>query len=238
MRSWSRPRQASSSSSVSSVWVAGRVTAGSGEASRRRPAPWERASRDLCYRPDRHEYQPRSAPAPSAQRRTAKRRELARPGPSPSASPSSSSPRSSCWASSGSSPRSAPTASTARTCPTPSPSSTTSASTSRRSSTTGPATVELARFGQTHRQVIDIFAQLSPVLVDATTAVEDQTFWSNAGFDPVGIISAAVAHGRRQRPRRLDDHPAARPGPAPARERLPGLARTTARSARSSSRSG
>ena len=53
--------------------------------------------------------------------------------------------------------------------------------------------VELARFGQTHRQVIDVFAQLSPVLVDATTSVEDKTFWSNAGFDPVGIISAAVA---------------------------------------------
>jgi penicillin-binding protein 1A len=53
--------------------------------------------------------------------------------------------------------------------------------------------VELARFGQTHRQVIDVFAQLSPVLIDATTSVEDRTFWSNAGFDPVGIISAAVA---------------------------------------------
>ena len=53
--------------------------------------------------------------------------------------------------------------------------------------------VELARFGQTHRQVIDVFAQLSPVLVDATTSVEDKTFWSNAGFDPVGIISASLA---------------------------------------------
>jgi len=53
--------------------------------------------------------------------------------------------------------------------------------------------VELARFGQTHRQVIDVFAQLSPTLIDATTSVEDRTFWSNAGFDPVGIISAAVA---------------------------------------------
>ena len=53
--------------------------------------------------------------------------------------------------------------------------------------------VELAQFGQTHRQVIDVFAQLSPVLVDATTSVEDKTFWSNAGFDPVGIISASLA---------------------------------------------
>ena len=58
--------------------------------------------------------------------------------------------------------------------------------------------VELARFGQIQRQVIDDFAQLSPVLVDATTSVEDKTFWSNAGFDPVGIISAAIdtASGR------------------------------------------
>ncbi|HEX7474132.1 MAG TPA: transglycosylase domain-containing protein [Candidatus Limnocylindrales bacterium] len=53
--------------------------------------------------------------------------------------------------------------------------------------------VELARFGQTQREVVDVFAQLSPLLVDATTSAEDHTFWSNAGFDPVGIISAAVA---------------------------------------------
>ncbi len=58
--------------------------------------------------------------------------------------------------------------------------------------------VELARFGQVQRQVIDDFAQLSPTLVDATTSIEDKTFWSNAGFDPVGIVSAAIdtASGR------------------------------------------
>ena len=28
--------------------------------------------------------------------------------------------------------------------------------------------------------------------IDATTAVEDKNFWTNAGFDPLGIVSAAV----------------------------------------------
>ena len=58
--------------------------------------------------------------------------------------------------------------------------------------------VELARFGSVQRQVIDDFTELSPVLVDATTSIEDKTFWSNAGFDPIGIVSAAIdtASGR------------------------------------------
>jgi membrane peptidoglycan carboxypeptidase len=58
--------------------------------------------------------------------------------------------------------------------------------------------VELARFGQTQRQVIDTYDELAPVLVDATTSIEDKTFWDNAGFDPLGIIAAAVdtARGR------------------------------------------
>jgi membrane peptidoglycan carboxypeptidase len=52
--------------------------------------------------------------------------------------------------------------------------------------------IELARFGQTQRQLVDAFAQLSPALVDATTSTEDHTFWSNAGFDPVGIVKAGL----------------------------------------------
>ena len=36
------------------------------------------------------------------------------------------------------------------------------------------------------------FDQIPTVLVDATTAVEDKTFWENAGFDPVAIFSAAL----------------------------------------------
>jgi len=49
--------------------------------------------------------------------------------------------------------------------------------------------VELARFGEFNRDVVT-FDQIPPVLVDATTAVEDRSFWENSGFDPVGIIAA------------------------------------------------
>ncbi len=52
-------------------------------------------------------------------------------------------------------------------------------------------TVELARFGTERRQVVT-FDQLSPQVLDATTAVEDKTFWTNTGFDPIGIVSAAL----------------------------------------------
>ncbi|MHB8397522.1 MAG: transglycosylase domain-containing protein [Candidatus Limnocylindrales bacterium] len=52
--------------------------------------------------------------------------------------------------------------------------------------------VELARFGTTQRQVVASFSDLPPVVVDATTSIEDKTFWSNAGFDPLGIVAAAI----------------------------------------------
>ena len=51
--------------------------------------------------------------------------------------------------------------------------------------------VELARFGEFNRTVVT-FDEIPPVLVDATTAVEDRTFWENSGFDPVGIIAAGL----------------------------------------------
>ena len=51
--------------------------------------------------------------------------------------------------------------------------------------------VELARFGDNQREVVT-FDQIPPILLDATTAIEDKTFWDNAGFDPLAIISAAV----------------------------------------------
>ena len=53
-------------------------------------------------------------------------------------------------------------------------------------------TIELARFGAIKRTVTP-YAQIPPVLIDATTSTEDKTFWQNAGFDPIGILSAAVA---------------------------------------------
>jgi peptidoglycan glycosyltransferase len=51
--------------------------------------------------------------------------------------------------------------------------------------------VELARFGEFNREVVT-FQDIPPVLVDATTAVEDGSFWDNAGFDTIGIVAAAI----------------------------------------------
>ena len=53
-------------------------------------------------------------------------------------------------------------------------------------------TIELARFGDARREVVT-FDQIPPILLDATTAVEDKTFWENAGFDPVAIVSAGLS---------------------------------------------
>ena len=52
-------------------------------------------------------------------------------------------------------------------------------------------TTELARFGEYRREVVT-FDEIPAVLLDATTAIEDKTFWENAGFDPVGIIAAGI----------------------------------------------
>ena len=51
--------------------------------------------------------------------------------------------------------------------------------------------VELARFGGEKREVV-AFADIPPIVIDAQTAVEDKTFWENAGFDPLAIISAGI----------------------------------------------
>jgi membrane peptidoglycan carboxypeptidase len=50
---------------------------------------------------------------------------------------------------------------------------------------------ELARFGEFKREVIE-FADIPPLVLDATTAIEDKTFWQNPGFDPVAIIAAGL----------------------------------------------
>jgi peptidoglycan glycosyltransferase len=52
--------------------------------------------------------------------------------------------------------------------------------------------VVLARFTTGESRQVVRFDQIPAVLVDATTAVEDRTFWTNTGFDPLGILSAAV----------------------------------------------
>src|SRR3990170_777568 len=51
--------------------------------------------------------------------------------------------------------------------------------------------VELARFGEFKREVVE-FDEIPAEVIDATTAIEDRTFWENAGFDPVGIVSAGI----------------------------------------------
>jgi membrane peptidoglycan carboxypeptidase len=51
--------------------------------------------------------------------------------------------------------------------------------------------VQLAKLGDDRRTVIT-FDQIPPGLVDATTSIEDKTFWENSGFDPAGFISAAI----------------------------------------------
>jgi penicillin-binding protein 1A len=51
--------------------------------------------------------------------------------------------------------------------------------------------VELARFGGEKREVV-AFADIPPIVIDAQTAIEDKTFWDNAGFDPVAIAAAAL----------------------------------------------
>ena len=51
--------------------------------------------------------------------------------------------------------------------------------------------VELARLGSLRREVI-AFDAIPGEMLDATTAIEDQEFWTNPGFDPLGILSAGI----------------------------------------------
>src|SRR5262245_48859086 len=52
--------------------------------------------------------------------------------------------------------------------------------------------VELARFNSGERREPVTFEQIPPILIDATTAIEDGTFWTNTGVDPIGIAAAAL----------------------------------------------
>ena len=69
--------------------------------------------------------------------------------------------------------------------------STTSASPSRPPCTTASGDVQLARLGDDRREVVT-FADIPPALIDATTSIEDKTFWENSGFDPAGFVAAAI----------------------------------------------
>ncbi|TMF33903.1 MAG: hypothetical protein E6I26_13425 [Chloroflexi bacterium] len=59
--------------------------------------------------------------------------------------------------------------------------------------------VELARFGGEKREVV-AFADIPPIVIDAQTAVEDKTFWDNAGSRRASTASAAAAAAPRPSP--------------------------------------
>ena len=51
-------------------------------------------------------------------------------------------------------------------------------------------TVELARFQSERRRVVE-YEEIPQLVLDATIAVEDRTFWENEGYDPNAIMAAA-----------------------------------------------
>src|SRR5688500_13133944 len=61
-------------------------------------------------------------------------------------------------------------------------------------------TIELARFQVERRRVVT-FEQIPSKVIDATIAVEDQTFWENEGYDANAIVAAIVENvtGTRER---------------------------------------
>ena len=96
--------------------------------------------------------------------------------------------------------------------------------------------IELARLGDLKRELVT-FDQLPGEIIDATTAIEDKDFWSNPGFDPIGIVSAGPRHVCRARPAGHRRSPSSSSGPASSRPRRSTARCTSARRARSSSRS-
>ncbi len=52
--------------------------------------------------------------------------------------------------------------------------------------------VQLASFGGGQNRLPVTFDEIPPILMDATTAIEDKSFWTNTGVDPIGILSAAL----------------------------------------------
>ena len=78
--------------------------------------------------------------------------------------------------------------------------------------------VELARFGDDRREVVT-FDQIPPALIDATTAIEDKDVLGRTRASIPPASSRPHRHPLRPRPRRVDDHAAARaraPPPAAA----------------------
>ena len=52
-------------------------------------------------------------------------------------------------------------------------------------------TIVLATVGVEQREIVT-YDKVAPVAIDATTSIEDKNFWTNTGFDPLAIVSAAI----------------------------------------------
>jgi membrane peptidoglycan carboxypeptidase len=50
---------------------------------------------------------------------------------------------------------------------------------------------ELAKLGSDRRNVVQ-FKDIPDGLIDATTSIEDKTFWENSGFDPLAFVKATM----------------------------------------------
>ena len=59
--------------------------------------------------------------------------------------------------------------------------------------TDSTGTVVLADVGNhgDHRLAVKL-QDVAPIMIQATVAIEDKTFWTNTGFDPLAIVSAAL----------------------------------------------
>ena len=68
-------------------------------------------------------------------------------------------------------------------------------------------TVLLARFECQNRESVR-FDEIPNIVVDATVASEDKTFWTNNGVDVQAAAGAAPTSGRIHRPGRIHHHPA------------------------------
>jgi membrane peptidoglycan carboxypeptidase len=57
--------------------------------------------------------------------------------------------------------------------------------------------VELGRFQREQRRVV-AYDEVPRLILDATTAAEDRTFWENDGYDPAAILSALAENAQGQ----------------------------------------
>ena len=74
---------------------------------------------------------------------------------------------------------------------------------------------ELGRYATQFRDSVPL-DEMSDYLTDAVVAAEDQSFWTNNGIDPKGIVRGGLQQRQRQLdPGRVDDHPAVREDPLP-----------------------